>query len=953
MIYFEDARLEFFGHADRLHALLLGARSDRQAQDRLPDADRLVQLEIRRRARSSLLLGAGARLRRHLRADDHHQAGPAAAGRIPPAPAQRRLFNPRRRHPPARQGLFHPQRRHRDARLSRLARQRGNRRPVRAQPTNGSGAGTRCCCPTRPSCRTTTRICRAIASPIRSRPARPKASRSSISPATATAAISTRARSIIYGFSEADAQKPDSGHPSGDRLQLHLRPSGPRRRARLQRQFHQPDAQPSQFRRDHPDRGSTTATARRPPIPRSRPRPTACCAAFPAPTPASRPKRIGGAASPTPTARCSRRSPRCAPMPRSMQINNDPGVSNYIDTGDTNLVRAMPTVGLEYRYPFINVQSWGTQTIEPIAQVIVRPNETQVGKWPNEDAQSLMFDDSNLFRVDKFSGWDRVEGGGRANYGVQYTAQFNQGGFFNVLFGQSYSLFGANSFADRRHHQYRPRQRPRYPAIRLCGARCRTSPTAPTRSRRASASTTTTSTCSGSSWKPRANFDRWNVSRALRRLCRPARARLPGPAPGHPGHRLGQADANWVLLGAARYDINAGKFDQTRIGLGYVDDCLILALNYITNYTYSGNPGHRPHDHAAAEPAHARRHVGQPGVSAARGRAIDRGRRRRMRRRNTPDAMDIAMPRNYDATIDVRSHNGWRRPSLLAAAALRRRRRSAQVVVIANGSPITELDIEQRSKLIATSTHKTPTRQEVINELIDDRLKIAKAKSYGLDGDRRRSRPGLRQHGEAPAHHAAAVHRSCSTRPAFPPNAIKARIRAEMTWSQLVRGKFGSALQVGEADVARRCAHATKRKTRVGYIYTLYPVIVVVPVGSSDGVMAAKRREAENLRGRFVNCKDGLRWRARCATSRCASRSPAARPIWRRNCATCWPSMRGRPPDAAGGDRAGPADVRAVRQESRARPNSPAQARSARGDLQRAVRDAKPRDTWKRSAKPR
>jgi len=48
-------------------------------------------------------------------------------------------------------------------------------------------------------------------------------------------------------------------------------------------------------------------------------------------------------------------------------------------------------------------------------------------------------------------------------------------------------------------------------------------------------------------------------------------------------------DANWVLLGGARYDINAGKFDQTRVGVGYVDDCLILGLNYITNYTYSGN----------------------------------------------------------------------------------------------------------------------------------------------------------------------------------------------------------------------------------------------------------------------------------------------------------------------------------------------------------------------------
>ncbi len=107
----------------------------------------------------------------------------------------------------------------------------------------------------------------------------------------------------------------------------------------------------------------------------------------------------------------------------------------------------MPTVGVEYRYPFIGVQPWGTQTFEPIAQVIVRPNEPNIGKLPNEDAQSLIFDDGNLFRVDKFSGWDRVEGGGRANVGGQYTAQFNQGGTVNMLFGQSYQMFGVNSYA--------------------------------------------------------------------------------------------------------------------------------------------------------------------------------------------------------------------------------------------------------------------------------------------------------------------------------------------------------------------------------------------------------------------------------------------------------------------------------------------------------------------------
>ena len=131
------------------------------------------------------------------------------------------------------------------------------------------------------------------------------------------------------------------------------------------------------------------------------------------------------------------------------------GCCELLPVGDTQALRVMPTVGLEYRYPFINVQPWGTTTIEPIAQVITRPNEPYAGKLPNEDAQSMVFDTSNLFSVDKFSGYDRVEGGGRANVGVQATTQFDRGGSVTAVFGQSYQLFGLNSFAVARHDQYR------------------------------------------------------------------------------------------------------------------------------------------------------------------------------------------------------------------------------------------------------------------------------------------------------------------------------------------------------------------------------------------------------------------------------------------------------------------------------------------------------------------
>jgi LPS-assembly protein len=272
----------------------------------------------------------------------------------------------------------------------------------------------------------------------------------------------------------------------------------------------------------------------------------------------------------------------------AMNIKSDPGVSNYIDTGETNLVRAMPTVGLEYRYPFINVQSWGTQTVEPIAQIIARPNESQIGEWPNEDAQSLTFDDSNLFRVSKFSGWDRVEGGGRANYGVQYTAQFNRGGFVNALFGQSYQLFGQNSYAlggttntglgsglDTTRSDYVARLSYQPNSTYTFTSRFRFD--------------NDTMAVRRFELETRAQYGRWDVNLLYGDYAAQPELGFLERRQGILGTGSVKLATNWVALGGARYDINAGKFDQTRLGLGYIDDCLILAANYITNYTYSGN----------------------------------------------------------------------------------------------------------------------------------------------------------------------------------------------------------------------------------------------------------------------------------------------------------------------------------------------------------------------------
>jgi LPS-assembly protein len=267
-------------------------------------------------------------------------------------------------------------------------------------------------------------------------------------------------------------------------------------------------------------------------------------------------------------------------------ISNQPGVSNFLPVGDTQALRVMPTVGLEYRYPFINVQPWGTTTIEPIAQVIIRPNETYAGKLPNEDAQSLVFDTSNLFSVDKFSGYDRVEGGGRANAGVQATTQFDRGGSVTAMFGQSYQLFGLNSFAvaDVTNTGVDSGlQTPKSDYVASIAYSPNRTYTFSTRARFDQA----TGSVQRFEAEARANYDRWSVSVVYGDYAAQ-------PDIGYLTRREGvlttasvKLAANWVVTGSARWDLVANQINQYVIGAGYVDDCFVLAANYVTSFSYA------------------------------------------------------------------------------------------------------------------------------------------------------------------------------------------------------------------------------------------------------------------------------------------------------------------------------------------------------------------------------
>lgn len=268
-------------------------------------------------------------------------------------------------------------------------------------------------------------------------------------------------------------------------------------------------------------------------------------------------------------------------------------VSNYV-TGTGTQARAMPAVGFTARWPFLAVHDWGTQTIEPIAQVIIRPNETKIGRFPNEDAQSMVFSDANLFAIDKFSGYDRVEGGSRINAGVQYTANFNRFGTVNALFGQSYNIFGKNSYSVADAANTGLQSGLEHDTSDYV-ARLYYQPNANLAFVTRYLFDKDTFDIDRFEAETKVNWERLTLSTIYARY-------EAQPLIGFLNRREGvyQTAAykfrnNWSVNGGVRYDLDSQSVDLYTVGVGFLNECIGISANYTADYTnlYSAHADHR------------------------------------------------------------------------------------------------------------------------------------------------------------------------------------------------------------------------------------------------------------------------------------------------------------------------------------------------------------------------
>jgi peptidyl-prolyl cis-trans isomerase SurA len=182
--------------------------------------------------------------------------------------------------------------------------------------------------------------------------------------------------------------------------------------------------------------------------------------------------------------------------------------------------------------------------------------------------------------------------------------------------------------------------------------------------------------------------------------------------------------------------------------------------------------------------------------------------------------------------------------------------RAQTVACMVSGEPVTDFDIEQRSKLDFISTHKAPARQDVINELIDEKVKIKEAKKFGVD-------PSFTDIEEAYGQMSSRMRitpdqltKSLEAQ-GIRPDTLKRRIKADMVWTSLVRGRYKESLQVGEKDVAEVAkSEGDDTQQTDAFEYKMRPIVLIVPRGSAPAAIEARQKEAEALRARVQTCDE-------------------------------------------------------------------------------------------------
>ena len=521
---------------------------------------------------------------------------------------------------------------------------------------------------------------------------------------------------------------------------------------------------------------------------------------------------------------------------------------------------------------------FGSIVVEPIGQIIARPdNVIGTRSLVNIDAQSLVFDSTNLFDWSKYSGYDQFETGLRANYGGQIAVNFKNGGFFNVVAGQSAQLAGTNSYAtadaanvglssglDTRMSDY------------VIGSNVSPLPLL--------------------SFGTQARFD--SSTFEMRRLDATTTINLGAltggiqfadysaqPLIGYSVRREGLSFSakykfaeHYFVQGSVTFDMsrqnyplyqigyyNPGPFAvaSSGLGVGYEDECTTFKVSYTSVYEDNGL-GNFQRDQSVLVSLSLRT-LGGPQVQPCHDELL--GRRDEHRRRRRP-LIQVSFSRCLkSAGVSANKDSEGRTTMALGFASILMRlatiagmtaaalaataapASAQEVVVSVNGDPITSYDLDERMKLLR-GLRKPAGRDAAIESLVSDRLMAREASKYGINisdeeigsqiaDDARKAKMSTA------AYAAAASHTGASA------DHVRNHFKSELAYNVLIKG-LNRGVEASESQIRSELA-AQKGKASV---HRLHDPPGRVHAQPSDGPAQVEStlKLAAALRTRFTSC---------------------------------------------------------------------------------------------------
>jgi peptidyl-prolyl cis-trans isomerase SurA len=191
------------------------------------------------------------------------------------------------------------------------------------------------------------------------------------------------------------------------------------------------------------------------------------------------------------------------------------------------------------------------------------------------------------------------------------------------------------------------------------------------------------------------------------------------------------------------------------------------------------------------------------------------------------------------------------------------------IVVVVNGSAITELDVTNRQRLLAlTGGGRAPTRQAVVDELIDERLKLLEARRLRITVTEAQVDQSFANIAQRARLNSAQLSQTLQGR-GVNPRTLRERLRGDLAWQQVVQQRAQRMINIRDQDVIDAIRRRGQDPDRLRAVeYTMSQVVVF-------GSGADRRRVAEGLRSQINGC-DTLLQRVRSVRD-AAARDPIRR----------------------------------------------------------------------------